>query len=180
MGQKELEPSDVVSENVACSPNMNRGQEVGMEDEVKAAFGKVWPVHVHSLTRFLIECRRTFDGDLDLFLVLAVIGERTYSQQHADPTMTYADFRDGRASATRPQNINLRSIAEFSGIPRETVRRKIAELMNRGWIVRGEDGNLAATRRASTDLQPLTQESISYIAQMLTLLKDVDSNRSMK
>lgn len=148
-----------------------------MEDEVKAAFGKVWPVHVHSLTRFLIACRKGFDGDLDLFLVLAVIGERTYSQQNADPTVTYADFRDGRASATRPQNINLRSIAEFSGIPRETVRRKIADLMERGWIVRTADGNLSVTRKASTDLQPLTLESINYIAQMLALLQKAVSSK---
>ena len=55
------------------------------DDEVKAAFGKVWPVHVHSLTRFLIECRKHFNDDLDMFLVLAVIGERTYSQLHAYP-----------------------------------------------------------------------------------------------
>lgn len=151
-----------------------------MEDEVKAAFGKVWPVHVHSLTRFLIECRKSFGGDLDLFLVLAVIGERTYSQQHADPAMTYDDFRDGRASGTRPRNINLRSIAEFSGIPRETVRRKIADLTERGWIVRTEDGNLAATHKASTDLQPLTLESIGYIAQMLGLLKEATKRKELR
>lgn len=151
-----------------------------MEDEVKRAFGKVWPVHVHSLTRFLIECRRAFDGDLDMFLVLAVIGERTYSQQHADPSLTYDDFKSGRASETRVRDINLRSIAEFSGIPRETVRRKIAALAERGWIERSADSSLVATHKASTDLQPLTLESISYIAQMLTLFRDALSGNVEK
>lgn len=143
-----------------------------MEDEVKTVFGKVWPVHVHSLTRFLIECRKSFDGDLDMFLVLAVIGERTYSQQHADPSLTYDEFQSGRAANTRVRDINLRSIAEFSGIPRETVRRKIAALAERGWVERNGDESLVATRKASVDLQPLTLESISYIAQMLTLVRD--------
>ena len=142
-----------------------------MEDEVKAVFGKVWPVHVHSLTRFLIECRKTFDGDLDMFLVLAVIGERTYSQQHADPDMSYEAFRSGKAGSTQLIDINLRSIAEFSGIPRETVRRKINELMEKGWIARNSEGSLTATRKSATDLAPLTKTSINYIADMLDLLK---------
>lgn len=142
-----------------------------MEDKVKAVFGKVWPVHVHSLTRFLIECRRTFDDDLDMFLVLAVIGERTYSQQHADPTLTYEDFKSGKAAMTPPRDINLRSIADFSGIPRETVRRKIAELSDKGWLTRNSEGSLVATRKASKDLEPLTAASITYIAEMMILLK---------
>ena len=33
------------------------------EDEVKASFGKIWPVHIGSLTRFLIDCRAAVDGD---------------------------------------------------------------------------------------------------------------------
>jgi hypothetical protein len=140
-----------------------------MDDEVKAAFGKVWPVHVQSLTRFLIECRRAFDGDLDMFLVLAVIGDRTYSQQHADPDMTYDAFRSGHASQTEAIDINLRSIAEFSGIPRETVRRKLNDLLEKGWVRRNANGSLTATRTASDDLQPLTLASITYIADMLRL-----------
>lgn len=150
------------------------------ENEVKAVFGKVWPIHVHNLTRFLIECRRSFDGDLDLFLVLAVIGERTYSQQHADPTMTYDEFRAGHAATTRTRDINLRSISAFSGIPRETVRRKIAELTERGWISRNDEGSIVATHKASTDLQPLTLKSITYIAQMLTLLKNAAPKKHAK
>lgn len=143
------------------------------DDEVKAAFGKVWPVHVHSLTRFLIECRKHFNDDLDMFLVLAVIGERTYSQLHADPELTYEEFRDGKAGATPIRDINLRSIADFSGIPRETVRRKIAELTELGWITRNGNGSLVATHKASTDLRPLTEASITYIAEMLGLLEEV-------
>lgn len=149
-----------------------------MEDDIKSVFGRVWPVHVHSLTRFLIKCRKSFDGDLDLFLVLAVIGERSYSQQHADPNMTYEEFQKGHAATTRTRDINLRSIAAFSGIPRETVRRKIAELTERGWITRDKEGSLVATRKASTDLQPLTLESISYIAQMFVLLKQATADIS--
>lgn len=144
-----------------------------MEDEVKAAFGKVWPVHVASLTRLLIECRQAFDGDLDMFLVLAVIGDRTFSQRHADAEMDYEAFQSPERPLTQTLDINLRSIAEYSGIPRETVRRKILELDKRAWITRMENGSLTATRKATADLQPLTQTSIEYVAGMMELLQQV-------
>lgn len=72
-----------------------------MEDEVKAIFGKLWPAHVSSLTKPMIACRKAFDGDLDMFLVLAVIGDRTCSQRHAHPDMTCDDFNSGEAGRTR-------------------------------------------------------------------------------
>jgi len=144
-----------------------------VEDEIKAAFGKVWPVHVASLTRLLIECRRTFDGDLDLFLVLAVIGDRTFSQRHADPSVDFDTFQQGSARPTQPLDINIRSIADYSGIPRETVRRKIAELEAKGWVQRGPDGYITATRTASAELEPLTRASISYVAGMMKLFRQV-------
>lgn len=131
-----------------------------MDDDVKAAFGRIWPVHVHRLTRFLVGCREAFDGDLDMFLVLAVVGECTYSARHADPDLDYDDFREGRMSSTPPVKINIRSIAAFSGIPRETVRRKINMLIDRGWVTRDENEYITATRKASIDLRPLTEVSI--------------------
>jgi DNA-binding MarR family transcriptional regulator len=105
--------------------------------------------------------------------VLAVIGDRTFSERHADPNLSYDEFKSAGRPVTPPIDINLRSIAAFSGIPRETVRRKIAELESRGWITRNEDGSFAATRRASADLEPLTEAGIEYVAGMLELLKDI-------
>jgi DNA-binding MarR family transcriptional regulator len=154
---------------------LGRTREYGalaVKDDVKSAFGRIWPTHVASLTRFLIACRKSFDGDLDLFLVLAVIGDRTFSERHADPKLTYEEFKFVGTPGTTAIDINLRSIAAFSGIPRETVRRKIADLESRGWITRNKDGSLTATRKASADLEPLTEAGIEYVAAMLELLKE--------
>ena len=144
-----------------------------MDKDIKAVFGKVWPVHVANLTRHVIACRKAFDGDLDMFLVMAVIGERTLSERNADPTMDYDGFRSGRGALSRPLEINLRSIAEFSGIPRETVRRKLVALEKKGWISRSEDGTLHATRQAARDLEPLTEAGIQYVAAMMRLIGEV-------
>ena len=150
---------------------------MGMEDEVRAKFGKIWPVHVGSLTQFLIECRRHFDGDLDMMLVLAVIGDRTFSQRRADPTLDFETFQSSPAQ-TPAEDINLRSIADFSGIPRETVRRKVGQLADKGWIERKGDGFIVATMKAKQDLEPLTLTSIKYVARMMSLMEDVDAPQS--
>lgn len=39
-----------------------------------------------------------------------------------------------------PKGVNLLSIAEITGIPRETVRRKVARLIAEGSVTRREDG----------------------------------------
>ncbi len=143
-----------------------------MDREIKDNFGRIWPAHVGNLTRFLASCRRTFDGDFDMFLILAVIGDCTYSQQHADPREDYAAFSAGQLSATPPVNINIRSIADYTGIPRETVRRKINLLVEKGWVKRARNDYLTATRKSSIDLQPLTEASIQYIAGMALVLRE--------
>lgn len=143
-----------------------------MEDVVRTNFGKIWPAHVGSLTWFLIECRRHFDGDLDMMLVLSVIGDRTFSQQNADPRMDFEGFRASQVS-TPAHDINIRSISDFSGIPRETVRRKVGQLVRKGWIDRTDDGFLVATKRAKEELEPLTLVSINYLSRMMKTFETV-------
>lgn len=145
-----------------------------MEDQVRAKFGRIWPAHVGSLTKFLIECRQAFDGDLDMFLVLAVVGDRTFSQRMANPELNFEEFQ-AVPGQTPPEDINIRSIAEFSGIPRETVRRKIALLESKGWITRKDDGFIVATMQAKQDLEPLTVTSIKYVARMMSLLREIEA-----
>ena len=149
---------------------------IAMEKLVRTKFGKIWPVHVASMTQFLIECRRHFDGDLDMFVVLAVIGDRTFSQRMANPLIDFETFQTAQV-LTPPEDINLRSIADFSGIPRETVRRKINQLADKGWIERKSDGFIVATQKAKEELEPLTITSIKYVARMMALFEDISRTR---
>lgn len=152
-----------------------------MDDKIKAAFGKIWPAHVGSLTEFLIACRKAFHGDIDMFLVLTVIGDRTFSKRHADPGLDYEAFRTGAAQSTTSLDINLRSIADFSGIPRETVRRKINQLVELGWVAKQSDGSLLATSKAKKDLEPLTLASIQYISGMMQVfIETFDASANLK
>lgn len=137
-----------------------------MDKVILENFGHIWPRHVLALTRFLIACRQNFDGDIDLFLVLCVIGERTFSQANVREGMTFEQWNSDAVKGIAPENINVQSIADFSGIPRETVRRKLRVLIDKGWVSRDDNGFVRATRKAQEDLAPLTSASIQYLSKM--------------
>lgn len=141
-----------------------------IDNEILENFGRVWPRHVARLTQFLIECRQHFDGDLDLFLILCVIGDRTFAERHVPPDMNFASWNSTKVKDVRSEDINVQSIANFSGLPRETVRRKLSALLEKGWVVRDEKGYIRATEKAKRDLEPLTRTSLVYLSAMRAIL----------
>jgi biotin operon repressor len=130
-------------------------------DDLARNFGQIWPVHVEHFTELLIALRRQFDGDLDRMLVLAVIGLRTLPARRVQQ-LSYADFEAG-LTVQEPSPINVQSIAETSGIPRETVRRKVQALEQAGWIERQDGGYLAVSAKARQDLSPGTEATFRYL-----------------
>jgi hypothetical protein len=85
---------------------------------------------------------RLFDGDLTLFLVFGEIAHYNMSRalqalnlrEAPDSPRWKAPMRGLQAQKITP--CNALSISEATGIPRETVRRKVKELEKRGWLVR--------------------------------------------
>lgn len=71
-------------------------------DRLERNFGKLHALHVSAFTRHLIECRRACDGDLDLFLVLTIIGERTFSPRFAPDAMSHTEFLEGTVESVEP------------------------------------------------------------------------------
>ncbi len=136
---------------------------------IKENFGAIWPVHLAAFTRLLTQLRARFDGDLDLLLVMAVIGDRTRPDTWTPELLTYRQLTRGPDEEHLQQSINMQSVADYSGIPRETVRRKIGILQRKGWITRDKDGRLAISRRAASDLEDATSVSIEYLAALLTI-----------
>lgn len=121
---------------------------------------------VEFLTDHLSDCSRTFGGDLQQMLVLAIIGQ---VELHA---RTRPAQGDGMAEAS----ITASRISDVSGIPRETVRRKLAMLETRGWIARRPDGSwrLATTdgdSAARRDLGDLDKRGIARWAGLLASVK---------
>ncbi len=131
-------------------------------DETPAAdFAKVFPKHVSALVRLLTALRREFSGDLDLLLICAVIGDRHFAHRLDPDTPTYQTL--GSTLVSDAPSINAYSIAQFTSIPRETVRRKVAVLVEKGWVSVDAKGNLKPTAKAAEDLSVGTYETIRFL-----------------
>lgn len=136
------------------------------ESESVPNFGKLHARHSGIFIRYMVECRREAGGDLDLFLVMATIGERTFNERHAPDAMSLEAFVGGMVGKAEPLPINVQSISDFTGIPRETVRRKIDILLKRGWIQRDSRKYFAATDHANQALLGLTKVTEKYLRDL--------------
>lgn len=117
--------------------------------------------HVRAFSRLLVRLRSELGNDLDLVLILSVIAERHYAviEAMSDPGAPGADPAAARGRCA----INAHSVALYAGIPRETARRKIAALIDRGWVERDAAGALFPTARAAGDLADATAATARYL-----------------
>lgn len=90
-----------------------------------------------ALSAVLARLRSRYDGDLDQFLVhlLFIMTELAGVNAAAE-----ARAKGAERVALRRRGLNVLSVADITGVPRETVRRKLAALIERGLVVREEDG----------------------------------------
>ena len=98
-----------------------------------------------ALTRF---------DDLEDFAVFAAIFHRSLPPAGVDP-----------AGALQPgRGTNLRSVADSLGLSRESVRRKVAALIERGWVERRER-LVVVTPKAREDLVVVRQQLFRSVAK---------------
>jgi biotin operon repressor len=125
---------------------------------------------------------RLFDGDLTGFLVFAEIAQHNMSR-----ALSALDFRGAPDSArwrtlmrALPRQevapCNALSISAATGIPRETVRRKVKQLQERGWLVRAGARRLTLAPRAIEQLGSSEHdilEDFRETSRVIRLLEDV-------
>lgn len=106
----------------------------------------------HFFLRYLNLLYREFKGDFVLCLVLGEIANHNVSGFFSE-NGTCLELLDQLKSymerMKRLKPTNAFSISEATGIPRETVRRKIAKLQEKGWIVKNEQGELVISETVS-------------------------------
>ena len=113
--------------------------------------------YLHRIER---ERRELYFGDLDLALVAEVIGTAG-----VEPGMRDAAFRekhghfDVAVAVADQRAVNATSIATATGIPRETVRRRIRQLLKLGVIVEKEPARYVL--RPGVLLEPKQQAALS-------------------
>ena len=128
-------------------------------------FAILWPRHIEGMIALFSELRQAFDGDLDSTLILAVIGAALLPKDELPISFSYSDLLKQRDINFR-KPLNTLSISQVTGIPRETVRRKLATMEARRWVERDEFGHWKMGERGAEDLRPMTELSMKYISSI--------------
>jgi len=100
----------------------------------------------------LLRLSRLCTGDIESYLIILVIGVRVAE----DPRFRSSTVDELVKLEDLPsRGTNIRSIAASLDMPRETVRRKVAELTEAGWVVRREGGDLTLSAQIFADMAQL-------------------------
>ncbi|MEZ5532708.1 MAG: hypothetical protein R3E69_10030 [Steroidobacteraceae bacterium] len=132
---------------------------------------------------------RLFDGDLTLFLVFGEIAH--YNMSRALQALSLREAPDSprwqlpmrSLQAQRIAPCNALSISEATGIPRETVRRKVKELEQRGWLIRQGARSLTLAPRAIEQMGAsgrAIMEDFRDTASVIRMLEEAFSRQQQK
>ncbi|WP_309643248.1 Lrp/AsnC family transcriptional regulator [Phenylobacterium sp.] len=136
------------------------------EDLLAENYSRVAARLLESLVEFLSVGRHAY-GDLERLLLFVIIAQRAYSDR------TYSEAALGSdppgAAHLTPLSTNILSLAEAASLPRETVRRKINELVDRGVVTR-VGVNVALTPLGIDSLALARKALIRFTAQQHSVL----------
>ena len=155
-------PTDASGDS--ATPETARG---AVSAVLEANYPTVQYHYVQFLTEHLIDCRKTLGGDFDDLMLLAVMGQRFLQARRE---------RDaGDAAAAERVWMSALRLSDVTGIPRESVRRKLKGLAARGWVTQdpargwGLAGSLDyATARI--DLGDLDRRGLERLGKLMTAL----------
>jgi hypothetical protein len=117
-------------------------------------------------TEHFIRVYKAFDGDLTAAIVLGTIGQYNYRRYYAEVgSRAPGGFHQLAAKGAHldyARPCNAMSISQSTGIPRETVRRKIRELIARGWLRRKGRDELFVTQAPARHFAEFDLETLEY------------------
>jgi hypothetical protein len=108
----------------------------------------------HFFTGYLKEIYRHFEGDLALVIVLAEIAHHSTAAwvNHRSPPMVKSPADHDTHS--RMPSCSAFSLAAATGLPRETIRRKIARLLELGWVEKTGRADVRITPKVAEHFTP--------------------------
>lgn len=141
-------------------------------DVIREKYTELWPPILAPWTSYLIACRKAFDGDLDKMLILAAIATMTLTDA-AETRASYDELKSGQRKIV-PRSTNYLSIANFTAIPKETVRRKTDDMIANGWVTKG-DGGLVIGQKAIIDFEHLSADAFRLLAHIHKTIESAET-----
>jgi hypothetical protein len=132
-----------------------------------AAFDRGFALAAFIMNRHLVDhfvrASRHLSLDFESLIIWAVVAAQNAA--HLMPPGSLPSTRltasgrisDDDAAGLRP--LRLRDVTQITGVPRETVRRKLRALAEAGWLVETEGGWVVDRDRIDPELRQFTRES---------------------
>lgn len=114
----------------------------------------------------LVRLVRRYEGDVLLAIVLGEIAQHNVRRFFESPE-TQADPARQLNVLEAQQDVplsscNALSISRSTGIPRETVRRRVEELVRRGWVRRDARGHLRVADGLAQHFEQFDREHVEH------------------
>lgn len=132
-------------ENENCAASFDPKQYEAHKGAIAVMMG-------HFLLHHLNLLYQEFDGDLLMPIVLGEIAHHNVLRFYSRDGHCLDVQENMRSDPDQLRNLeptNAYSVSEATGIPRETVRRKIDKLLERGWLVKGARGEVTMSDAVS-------------------------------
>jgi hypothetical protein len=140
-----------------------KGLVARLHDEDFAGSQATW---VEGFLKLMVELRRVFGNDLDKVIILSTIGRRMIRDSSL-PQVSHADARSRPFPQRAGADINIDALSRASGIPRESVRRKVNELVAAGFVARNPQRGLIIAPGTLDRLSATTMVTIAMLDELV-------------
>lgn len=122
-----------------------------------------------------------FDGDLIAAIVLATVAQHNLQRFYDAVSRggeAFDDLVENEQHITHMRHCNALSVSGATGVPRETVRRKVRMLEAKGWLRVGERGELLVAPRIGKRFAAFDrQTNAEFERYARKVLKIIDAKR---
>lgn len=128
----------------------------------------------------LVRVYHLFEGDLSAAIVFATVAQhnvqRFYDEIARHSDAGFDELVESSQHLAHLRHCNALSVSAATGVPRETVRRKVRMLEEKGWLKVGERGELLIAPRISKRFVSFDQDTArqfeTYARQVLKLIDE--------
>jgi hypothetical protein len=136
--------------------------------QFEAAFQRAFSIVAFIANRHLVDhmmrASRAFDIDFEMLVIWAVVAHQNAAHLMPPGSMPSAVLTDvgvlPDTATPQMRPLRLRDVAQITGIPRETARRKLGKLQKRGWLIEARDGWVVDRTRIGPELRAFSLETV--------------------
>jgi hypothetical protein len=162
---------------------LQTGVIVLSEESLKRVFGAVWSRFLEfEITRSRMITELTGSSSSALILQVVAYHNLTLVQSTLD-SKTYSEIRgawelgDQTSNSELPKKLSFASIADITGIDKETVRRSVKKLEEQEWLSINQEAGISynPSQTNQDKLLILNEWEVTHLGRLIKRLNDADN-----